>query len=67
MINLLELLAAYPIWSVILISVASIIIILKIIDWGKQIWAKRIAFKEAAILEGEKLQKKEDDEGLEKQ
>lgn len=58
--NILEFLSSYPIWTVILIAVASIIIILKVIDWCKKIWRKRQEFQNAAILEGEKLQKQED-------
>lgn len=58
--SLLTFLAEYPIWTVILITVAAIIIILKIIDWSKKIWQKRQAFKEAAVHEGEEHQKEED-------
>jgi hypothetical protein len=36
--SLLTFLSEYPIWTVILITVAAIIIILKIIDWSKKIW-----------------------------
>lgn len=56
----LQLLSTYPIWSVILIGAAVIIIILKCIDWGKKTWKKRQDFKQAAILEGEEIQKQED-------
>lgn len=58
--SILEFLSSYPIWTVILIAVASIIIILKVIEWCKQIWRKRQEFQNAAILEGEKLQRQED-------
>lgn len=58
--NILQLLSDYPIWTVILITVASIIIILKVVDWGKKTWQKRQEFRNAAILEGEKIQQQED-------
>lgn len=58
--NLLQLLSNYPIWTVILITVASIIIILKLIEWGKKTWQKRQDFKTAAMHEGEKHQQQED-------
>lgn len=58
--GILQFLSSFPIWTVILITVAAIIVILKIIDWAKKTWQKRQDFKEAAIHEGEKIQKQED-------
>ena len=60
MIGLLETLSTYPFWTVLIIAMASIIIILKIIDWCKKIWAKRNEFRQAAFLEGERVQQQED-------
>ena len=53
MINLIELLSAYPVWTVLLIAVASFIIVFKIIDWCKAIWKKRADFRNTAVHEGE--------------
>ena len=60
MIDLITLLSAYPVWTVLIIAVASILSILKIIDWCKKLWAKRAEFRNKAILEGEKIQADED-------
>lgn len=60
MIDLITLLSAYPVWTVLIIAVASILSILKIIDWCKKLWAMRAEFRNKAILEGEKIQACED-------
>lgn len=60
MIDLITLLSAYPVWTVLIIAVASILSILKIIDWCKKLWIMRAEFRNKAILEGEKIQACED-------
>ena len=60
MISLIELLSTFPVWTVLLIATASIIIILKIIEWVKKSWEKRAQFEQNAILEGERIQREED-------
>lgn len=56
MIDLITLLSAYPVWTVLIIAVASILSILKIIDWCKKLVVMRAEFRNKAILEGEKIQ-----------
>lgn len=65
--NLLTFLSQYPIWTVILITVASIIIILKIIEGCKKLWQKRQDFQNAAEQRGEAHQRQEDAQTHEKE
>lgn len=58
--SILTFLSQYPIWTVILITVASIIIILKIIEGCKKLWQKRQEFQNAAEQRGEAHQREED-------
>ena len=58
----LEFLAAYPIWTVLLIIVAGLICIFKFIDWCKKLWTTREDFKNEARIEGEQHQKTIDKE-----
>ena len=62
MFDLLQFLSTYPIWSVILIVAAAIIIILKIISWGKSVWAKREQFQKEAYQRGVEKQAQKDAE-----
>lgn len=57
--NILTFLSQYPIWTVILITVASIIIILKVIEGCKKLWQKRQDFQNAAEQRGEEHQREE--------
>lgn len=65
--DLLTFLSQYPIWAVILIAVASIIIILKIIEGCKKLWQKRKDFQKAAEQRGEEHQREEDAQAQEKE
>lgn len=65
--SLLTFLSQYPIWAVILIAVASIIIVLKIIEGCKKLWQKRKDFQNAAEQRGEEHQREEDAQAQEKE
>lgn len=65
--DLLTFLSQYPIWAVILIAVASIIIVLKIIEGCKKLWQKRKDFQKAAEQRGEEHQREEDAQAQEKE
>jgi hypothetical protein len=50
--DLLQILSAYPIWTVIIIGVATLIGVYKFIVWCKATWSKREEFKQAAFQQG---------------
>ena len=62
MFGLLEFLTAYPIWTVILIAIASIAIVYKLIKWGKDTWEKRETFKKQQYSLGLQQQREADEE-----
>lgn len=57
----LTFLAEYPLWTVILIVAAAMIIILKIIELCKKTWAKREQFKQENIAKGRELERKDEE------
>lgn len=60
--DLLEFLSGFPAWTVIMIIAAGIIILVKIINGCKSLWAKRAAFQEAARSLGAQEQRQADRE-----
>lgn len=54
--DFLTFLSAYSIWTVLLIAIASILLVLKIIEGSKALWKKRTTFQNEAKLEGKRLQ-----------
>lgn len=65
--DLVQFLSHFSFWEVCLIAMACIIIILKVIEGAKKLWEKRQNFKDAAVLEGERIQREMDDEEREKE
>ena len=63
----LEFLATFPIWTVILIVVATMICLFKLVEWGKRLWATREKFKKAQQQVGQQQQQAIDHELEEKQ
>lgn len=60
--DLINFLSNYGVWETLMIIAAGVIILLKMISGGKNLWAKRTAFQEAARKLGAQEQKQVDRE-----